>query len=166
MILCTHLLTKAYKEVPGSSNLSVAHKMIALHPCVEPLEELKNVHTLHLVVPKLFGQKCANLDRCQQPISNLDCEVDSRRPSSCQVPEKQRTIQNIEIIVISTWHSESCMPEPKSTINSSFQSNSSHSLFSLKRSSVWIWIILQFPATASSHPMNQEVLTVPLLHGD
>ena len=98
----------------------------------------------------------------------VDCEVDGRsQESNCQILEKWRMTQNIEIVV-SIWHSKPCMPEPKSAINSSFQSNSSHSIFSLKCSSLCLGTFLPLPQLHQPCPMNQEVLasTNPLLHGD
>ena len=77
----------------------------------------------------------------------------------------ERTIQNIEIVVSTTWHSKPCVPELKSTINSSFKSNSYPSIFFLKCCLLCVpWD--NSSISTASHPMNQEVLTNSLLYGD
>jgi hypothetical protein len=58
-----------------------------------------------------------------------------------------------------------CVPEIKSKINSSFQSNSYHSIFSLKCCLFCVpW--KKSSISTASHPRNQEVSTNPSLYGD
>ena len=82
--------------------------MLALLPCVGPLKPLK--------ICTLWFRICFDknvpiwIDAINQFV--VDCEVDGRSPSSCQIQEKWRTIQNIEIVVI-IWNSKLCVPEPK-----------------------------------------------------
>ena len=89
--------------------------------CLLTHREITLLWTMLVVSLKLSWQIYGNLvDYINQIIPQIvllvvDCKVYFRSPSSWQIMEKRRTIQNIKNNVC-TWHSKSSMPQPKSTI--------------------------------------------------